>query len=309
MCHGRGVGRRHSATRRGRGSARNRAASRRANGAGGKVGWWALGLAAILWAFSMDEPLRDPSRFNRAILLSVVAAALVAGGLYAAFRLGRSQGSADAAVHAEGAPARVVADAGVPEADLPLPAPEQVSKELRPVCVHPLCQRLLASPELLQWLAQLVDNLAQGELSRSTLAPVAAAAPLGRFSVVESAGHLHASPASFARYDELAQAIASLDVSAAASAFKSLRGPLQTAWRALGYPGGSLDEVLRAGLGRIEALPVPEAPPELVTRGAGWGYADPKLEALGPVEKQLLRMGPKNARLVQEKARALRRLL
>jgi len=37
--------------------------------------------------------------------------------------------------------------------------------------------------------------------------------------------------------------------------------------------------------------------------------ADPALEALGPVEKHLLRMGPRNARLVKEKAAALQRAL
>jgi hypothetical protein len=34
-------------------------------------------------------------------------------------------------------------------------------------------------------------------------------------------------------------------------------------------------------------------------------FADPALEALGPVEKQLLRMGPRNARLVKQQAVAL----
>jgi hypothetical protein len=39
--------------------------------------------------------------------------------------------------------------------------------------------------------------------------------------------------------------------------------------------------------------------------GAVYAFSDPKLEALGPVEKHLLRMGPRNARLVQAKAREI----
>ena len=48
-----------------------------------------------------------------------------------------------------------------------------------------------------------------------------------------------------------------------------------------------------------------DKPPRLVPKGANFGYADDKLEALGPVEKLLLRMGPRNTRLIQGKAREL----
>jgi hypothetical protein len=35
-------------------------------------------------------------------------------------------------------------------------------------------------------------------------------------------------------------------------------------------------------------------------------YADPQLEELTPMQKQLLRMGPDNIRRIKEQARALR---
>ena len=40
-------------------------------------------------------------------------------------------------------------------------------------------------------------------------------------------------------------------------------------------------------------------------RGIGYGYADPKLEAMPAAQKQLLRMGPENARAVQAKLREI----
>jgi Protein of unknown function (DUF3014) len=43
--------------------------------------------------------------------------------------------------------------------------------------------------------------------------------------------------------------------------------------------------------------------------GATWAYADPALERLGDVDKQILRMGPRNARILQEKAREISRAL
>ena len=43
----------------------------------------------------------------------------------------------------------------------------------------------------------------------------------------------------------------------------------------------------------------------LVTRGAMYAYADPRLEDLSPAQKQLLRTGPRNTRLMQARTIAL----
>jgi len=43
-----------------------------------------------------------------------------------------------------------------------------------------------------------------------------------------------------------------------------------------------------------------------VPKGANnFGFEDARLEALGPVEKLLLRMGPKNTKVIQNKAREI----
>ena len=39
---------------------------------------------------------------------------------------------------------------------------------------------------------------------------------------------------------------------------------------------------------------------------ANWVYMDPELESLTALQKQVLRMGPENAELIQQKARELR---
>ena len=39
---------------------------------------------------------------------------------------------------------------------------------------------------------------------------------------------------------------------------------------------------------------------------ANWIYEDPVLEALSPLQKQLMRMGPANGERVKEKAREIR---
>jgi hypothetical protein len=58
-------------------------------------------------------------------------------------------------------------------------------------------------------------------------------------------------------------------------------------------------------LKRVIDAPVMTQPPRLEPKGANFRFADDKLESLGPVEKHLLRMGPRNTKLVQGKAREL----
>jgi hypothetical protein len=51
--------------------------------------------------------------------------------------------------------------------------------------------------------------------------------------------------------------------------------------------------------------PVVEGDVRLEPRGALYEYADPRLEALLPAQKQLIRTGPRNTRLMQAKLREI----
>ena len=68
-------------------------------------------------------------------------------------------------------------------------------------------------------------------------------------------------------------------------------------------------KVRGAALGATtQILATPSLPEgaELMRNEANWVYMDPELESLTALQKQLLRMGPENAELVQQKARELR---
>jgi hypothetical protein len=56
-------------------------------------------------------------------------------------------------------------------------------------------------------------------------------------------------------------------------------------------------------LGRLLDTPVPEGPVELRSTSVAYQYADPDLESLSSPQKQLLRMGPRNMKIVQAKLR------
>jgi PAS domain-containing protein len=214
------------------------------------------------------------------------------------------------------APAAPEAQAPAAPAEPAAPAgPEEPAGAATEADARPLLEASSADPSFRRWLAEgdlvrrwvvVTDNLAEGVSPRTALPFLA---PPGRFSAVQAGGELVIAPASHARYDRFADAVASVDARAAARAYRALHGVLQAAYRALGYPGASLDRVTARALGRLERTPVREDPVPVLDEGGVFVFADPALERLPAVEKHLLRMGPRNTRLVQGKAREIREAL
>jgi hypothetical protein len=165
-------------------------------------------------------------------------------------------------------------------------------------------RRWILAGDLVRRFAVAADNLAEGVSPRKPLEPLR---PEKGFSVAAAGGRRMIAPEAYRRYDALADAVASVDAQAAARAYRELHPVLEAAWRGLGYPKGSLDPVVGKALQRIAGAPVREGEVAVVpaSRGAMWEFADRGLEDLGPVEKHLLRMGPRNTRLLQAKAREL----
>ena len=112
-------------------------------------------------------------------------------------------------------------------------------------------------------------------------------------------------PRSQRRYDLLAQVVASIDPQAAARVYHQLLPLFQEAYQELGVPDGPFQEVLARAMDNLLAVDVPEGPPELREAVGRYVYADRSLESLTPAAKHLLRMGPENARMVQEKLREI----
>jgi hypothetical protein len=167
---------------------------------------------------------------------------------------------------------------------------------------HPLFRKGLALPGLVRRWVVVTENLSQGDSPRDELRFLA---PRGRFSVVPRGDGFAASADAWARYDEFAAAVESLDARAAASAYRRLHGVLDAAFAALGYKPGALDAATARALRRIADAPVATEETKLVQAEGLYVYADQKLEQLPEVEKHLLRMGPVNERKIQAKAKEL----
>jgi hypothetical protein len=182
--------------------------------------------------------------------------------------------------------------------------------------VRGIAQALSSHPELTRWLAQsslvrtltaVVDNVANGETPRPHLEFLA---PKQRFKAARRPQRqIVPDPAGFAGYELFADALASLDAGATATAYRTLAPLFEAAYVDLGHPGGGFPKALERALQTLAAVPVLREDVALVPHAIGFRYQDPALEALTPAQKQFLRIGPRNVRIVQEKLRELRAAL
>jgi hypothetical protein len=232
----------------------------------------------------------------------LIAVAAIATLAYGTFRLTRGPGQPAPADHADGAP--LPAASGGPAgasagASAAFSAADPASL-LGATSGNSLFRRWLATGDLVHRWALVTVNVAEDASPRGALE---FAAPQARFAVIPIGDRLAISPDSYARYDAIADLVSSLDARALATAYRTLHPALEAAYRALGYAGGSMDEVTSRALRRIENAPVPKEEPTVEARGGLFAFTDSRLERLGDVEKHLLRMGPRNQRLIRAKAR------
>jgi len=164
----------------------------------------------------------------------------------------------------------------------------------------------LQEDELLQRGAAIIDGTSRGLVLTKILSP---SRPEGKFTTVEDQGQELIDPASYDRYDDYAQAIAGVDTAALASAFHRFRPLLEEAYAQLGYAREDFDNALIRSLDVVIATPDIPGTVAVKPKGGLYVFADPALEALPSLQKQLLRMGPENRELVKQQAVALRSAL
>ncbi len=111
---------------------------------------------------------------------------------------------------------------------------------------------------------------------------------------------------SYRRYDSLTAAIAAIDAKAAIQMYQKFKPLLLEAFNEFGYPADRpLQDIFLKAASQILAAPIIEEPIAVVRPSVFYKFANDKLESLSPVSKQMLRMGPKNTRIIQHKVRQL----
>jgi hypothetical protein len=125
------------------------------------------------------------------------------------------------------------------------------------------------------------------------------------FRIVERDGHPYMDPRSHDRYAGIADAIASVDPAGAARLYATLKPRIEEAHRDLGSSDQSFDRALERAILALLETPILDGPVRLKPKGIGYAYADERLEALMGPQKQLLRMGPRNVRIIKSRLREM----
>lgn len=164
---------------------------------------------------------------------------------------------------------------------------------------HPDIAAWLVSDELIRKFVVLVDNTVHGSVPRKH---VAFLAPEGPFKANKISDALYVlNEESYARYDLLTAIFAGIDSQRAVEFYVLLKPLFQEAYVELGYTDKQFDEAVFLAIGRLLETPVVPQPIHLVRPVVMYKFADEKLESLSEVQKQLIRMGPKNTRIIHAK--------
>jgi hypothetical protein len=198
-----------------------------------------------------------------------------------------------------------------PPPPVDLPPLDRMDAFLRPLLSalssRPELARWLATDDLVRQLAMAIDQASGGDSPARDFKVIAPASPF----VPAGRGSRHSiDPASYKRYDGLAQTITSIDASKVAQIYKTIRPRLNDAYRSIGHPEGNVDAAVNKTLDILIDTPDVKNPIALTEgSGAGWAFADADLEELAPSQKQLLRMGPVHADAIKVWLRALQNAL
>jgi len=177
-----------------------------------------------------------------------------------------------------------------------LPPLDQMDAFLRP-----LLSALSARPELARWLAtddlvrQLAFALDHASKGNSPARDFKVIAPREPFRIRGRGTTRTIDPRSYRRYDGLVATLTSIDASAAARVYATIKPRLNEAYQGLGNRGKTVDDAMNETLEIVLDTPLLKDPIEVVeVGGAGWAFADEDLESLTQTQRQLLRMGPAN---------------
>jgi hypothetical protein len=187
----------------------------------------------------------------------------------------------------------------------PLDQSDAVVRELvRQLSVHPRIAAWLATDGLIRNFTIALTNVADGHTPARALQSLR---PASSLRVIERGEDLLVDPRSYERYAGFAAAVASVDPAGASRLYATLKPRIEEAYGELGGAGVPLDRTLERAIARLLETPVVDDPARMRVepRGIGYAFADPELEGLSGAQKQLLRMGPRNVRVVQSSLREI----
>lgn len=156
--------------------------------------------------------------------------------------------------------------------------------------------------DLLRRLAVVVDNAARGEYPRGQLGFLA---PAEKFKVIENSQGVFLDSLNYRRFDSYLDILEGVDPGLLATLLEQMAPLVDEALAELGNQDDSQPQILSA-IEQILDVPHVTGDIELIQPKVFYEYANPSLEALSPLQKQVLRLGPTNIARLKEYLEALR---
>ncbi len=171
------------------------------------------------------------------------------------------------------------------------------------MAVSPMIGVYIETGQIIRKYMQIANDFAQGYRIAKHLGFLRLQQP---FAVELENGQLLMAVQGYQRYGNLAQMVNSIDITALLIVYKKFRPLLLQVFTEFSYPDGyNLDDIFIKAATEILSAPVIDKKIPVIKASSNYKFADPELEALNGVHKQMLRMGSENTRLIQAKVRLL----
>ena len=185
----------------------------------------------------------------------------------------------------------------------PMDGDSMLRQELAATGTDSIMSKLMSNEHPINISAAFIDGLGRGVILQKLLP---GSPPKQAFSVVKEGEVIYISPSSYQRYDNYTDTLTALDSKRLVRSFHALRPMYEQAFQYLGLDPGDFDNAIIRALDQVLATPEIIEPIALQPKSVVYVFADPALENLPAVQKQLLRMGPDNISRIKQQARALR---
>ena len=246
----------------------------------------------------------DSGGSRNVLFAGVIVVALIALGVIGYLTFGR-RAAAPTAARQAAAPAPTLPKAveDVERIDLP-PLDDSdplVRQRIGLLSSNRLVSAWLVTKGLVRNFTVVVENISHGVNPSRHLSVLK---PAGQFRVTTRGANVVIDPRTYDRFAPIADAAASIDAAGAGRLYRSFKPLLQMAYDELGNQE-SIDRAVERAIEGLLQVPVVDGDVRLEQSGEGIGYeyADPRLGALNAAQKQLLRMGPRNIRVIQQQLR------
>lgn len=166
----------------------------------------------------------------------------------------------------------------------------------------PELARVLVDDDLLRRFVVFSNNLAENEVAESHRF---LHVPDAGFRVYRQADKEWIDAASFKRYTVYAEALDSIEVENLMALYEEYKPALNEIYLEIGDPDDPFSERLLTAIDHLLDTPEIPVPVEVYSDSVMYKYRNERIEALSGPQKQLLRTGPENMRLIKAKLREI----